>query len=221
MVTPRDLANEMLRLAGLGCANIEAVSPSHHLPALLEGLALAIDEGLRLPLVYNTNGYESLEILNLLDGVVDVYLPDLKYAHNEVARVYSDVADYVEVARAAILAMHSQVGNLVVDISGAAVKGLILRHLVLPNDLSGTSATLQWAARHLPVTCTLSLMAQYKPLHRGNEFPSLSRQLTPAEYDQAVDKAWELGFENAFVQDLASTEIGLPDFARDDPFDWD
>lgn len=220
-VTPRHLADEMFRLARLGCANVEAVSPSHHLPAFLEALAIAVEEGLELPVVYNTNGYESLETLELLDGVVDVYLPDLKYAQDDIARTYSDAADYVDVARAAILAMHAQVGSLAVGAAGAAVKGIILRHLVLPDKLAGTTATLRWAAAHLPLTSTLSLMAQYAPVHRSFEFPSLNRKLTPAEYDLAVDLAWELGFENTYVQDLEATDRGIPDFTSDEPFHWD
>ncbi len=219
-ITPRALASEMIRLQAQGCSNVEAVSPSHHLPGLLEALAIAVEGGLDLPLVYNTNGYESPDTLDLLDGIVDVYLPDLKYADEDAALKYSDAPDYVERARNAVLSMHAQVGNLVVDLPGRAVRGLLLRHLVLPHGASGTTETLRWIDRHLPSTVTVSLMAQYSPLHRSREFPPLNRRITPQEYDEAVDLAWDMGLENVFVQDLDSDEVGIPDFVSHQPFQW-
>jgi putative pyruvate formate lyase activating enzyme len=210
----------MLHLQRLGCANVEPVSPSHHLPGLLEALAIAVDAGLSLPVVYNTNAYESLETLELLDGIVDIYLPDIKYADDDIAAKYSDADNYVDTARTAILVMSSQVQDLVVGATGRALRGLILRHLVLPEDLSGTDATLRWASEQLPRTVTLSLMAQYAPLHRAKELPPLDRKLTAQEYDRAVNLAWDLGFHNAFVQDLESTDTCVPDFTREEPFDW-
>lgn len=219
-MAPRELAEAMLRLQAQGCSTIEPVSPSHHLPGLLEALAMAADQGLRLPLVYNTNGYESLEVLELLDGIVDVYLPDIKYADSGNAQQFSDVSDYIEIARAAILKMHTQVGNLVVDLQGVAVQGLIIRHLVLPEDIAGTRRTLAWIRDNLPPTVTISLMAQYLPLHRSTDFPPLHRPITQAEYDQPVDFAWDLGLEHVFIQDLESREIGVPDFQVDKPFNW-
>jgi putative pyruvate formate lyase activating enzyme len=211
----------MIDLRDRGCSVLEPVSPSHHLPGLLEALASAFERGVDLPVVYNSNGYEAPETLDLLEGVVDLYLPDLKYASNGRAEAYSDAKDYVRTARAAILKMYSQVGNLVVDIQGRAVRGMILRHLVLPGDLAGTRDTLAWIADNLPSTVTISLMAQYAPLHEAREFPPLDRGLTAEEYDEAVDLAWELGFENVFVQDTESLNVGIPDFGRDQPFDWD
>jgi len=219
-ISPDDLAEKMLALQAAGCSNIEPVSPSHHLPGLLEALAIARGKGLTLPVVYNTNGYESLETLELLDGIVDVYLPDLKYASNEAAGRYSDAADYVETARDAILAMHHQVGNLVVDMHGRAVRGLMLRHLVLPGNVAGSADTLTWIGENLPLTVTISLMAQYSPLHRSNRHPEINRRLSHAEYDRLVDLAWQMGFENVFVQDLASQDLGIPDFEQETPFDW-
>jgi len=219
-MTPRELSEAMLRLQAQGCSTIEPVSPSHHLPGLLEALAMAADQGLRLPVVYNTNGYESPETLDLLDGIVDIYLPDIKYADSENARRFSDVPDYVEIAREAVLKMHGQVGNLVVDLNGQARQGLIIRLLVLPEDVSGTYQTLAWIRDNLPRTVTLSLMAQYLPLHRGTEFPPLQRAITQEEYDRAVDFAWDLGLEQVFVQDLESRDVGIPDFQVDNPFNW-
>ncbi len=218
---PPVIASEMLRLQKQGCATLEPVSPSHHLPGLLEALALAAEQGLEIPIVYNTNGYEAPETLGLLEGIVDVYLPDLKYADTLQALLYSDVGDYVQIARSAVLEMHSQVGNLVVDVHGTAVRGLILRHLILPNGAAGTEATLNWIRDNLPITVTLSLMAQYSPLHRTSEIPQLNGKLTPQEYEDAVDLAWSLGFQNVYVQDMDSSDAGIPDFTLENPFVWD
>ncbi|MFH1113387.1 MAG: radical SAM protein [Pseudomonadota bacterium] len=220
-LSPAALASRMLGLQRQGCATLEPVSPSHHLPGLLEALALAREQGLDIPIVYNTNGYETPETLDLLDGIVDVYLPDLKYADPDRARLYSDAEDYVETSRAAILKMHSQVGNLVVDVHGTAVRGMILRHLVLPNGAAGTADILGWIRGNLPITVTLSLMAQYSPLHISGRFPELNRKPTPQEYEDAIDLAWTMGFENVFIQDLDSTDSGIPDFTRESPFVWD
>jgi putative pyruvate formate lyase activating enzyme len=220
-VSPDTLGQEILALQEKGCSTVEPVSPSHQLPALLEALALAVDGGLTLPIVYNTNAYESRETLDLLDGIVDVYLPDLKYASEANASRYSDSEDYVTTARAAIVQMHSQVGNLVVDLEGRAVKGLIVRHLVLPENVSGPFETLTWLGENLPLTVTLSLMAQYSPLHRSQDFPPLNRPVSLQEYEEVIDYAWEMGFENVFVQDLNAHESGIPDFNRPDPFIWE
>lgn len=217
---PRELSAAMLRLQAQGCSTIEPVSPSHHLPGLLEALAMAADEGLRLPVVYNSNGYESQEVIDLLDGVVDVYVPDIKYADANASRRYSDVADYPEVARNAVLKMHAQAGKLVLGLDGIATRGIIVRLLVLPDDAAGTEETLLWIHEHLPLTTTISLMAQYSPLHRGGDFPPLDRPITREEYDRAVDFAWNLGFEEVFVQEMDARNVGVPDFRVDKPFVW-
>ncbi len=182
---------------------------------------MAVEAGVTLPVVYNTNGYESPETLDLLDGIVDVYLPDLKYASQANASLYSDAENYVSTARAAILRMHSQVGNLVMDLTGRAIRGLIVRHLVLPDDASGTFETLTWLGENFPRTLMLSLMAQYTPLHRGRHFPPLNRPTTTREYEEAIDYAWAKGFENVFIQELDSQEAGIPDFSRHHPFSWE
>jgi putative pyruvate formate lyase activating enzyme len=217
---PEDLAAAMFDLQTQGCSTIEPVSPSHHLPGLLEALALAAEQGLHLPVVYNSNGYESPEVIELLDGVVDVYLPDIKYADAHASKRFSDVADYVEVARSAVLQMHAQVGDLVVNSEGIASRGIIIRLLVLPDDIARTEETLLWIQEHLPVTTSLSLMAQYTPLHRGREFPPLDRPITQEEYDRMVDFAWDLGFDQVFIQEMESRNIGVPDFQVDKPFIW-
>jgi putative pyruvate formate lyase activating enzyme len=221
VLSPDELALEILRLQTSGCSTIEPVSPTHHLPGLLKALAIAAEQGLDLPVVYNTNGYESVHTMELLDGIVDIYLPDLKYASNDEALKYSDATDYVEIARAAILKMHAQVGNLIVDVQGRGVRGMILRHLILPGGLSGTRETLAWVRDSLPITVTLSLMAQYTPLHSGKDFPPLDRTITCEEYEEAVDTAWDMGFENVFVQEMESRESGIPDFGLSEPFRWE
>lgn len=220
-IGPAELAEKMLELQRLGCSTVEPVSPSHHLPGFLDALAIATGKGLNLPIVYNTNGYERTETLELLDGIVDVYLPDLKYANAKSARELSEAPDYVDAARRAILQMFSQVGNLVVDTQGRAVRGLIVRHLILPNDAAGTDETLTWIADNLPITVTISLMSQFSPLHRSPHYPSVNRMLSADEYERAVDRAWDLGLENVFVQEMESTDVGVPDFTKTDPFDWD
>ncbi len=221
MMSPESLSDEILRLQENGCSTVEPVSPSHQLPAFLEAMAMAVEAGLTLPVVYNTNGYESLETLDLLDGIVDVYLPDLKYASSQTAGLFSDAEDYVSTARAAILRMHSQVGNLVTDLTGRAIRGLIVRHLVLPGDTAGTFETLTWLSENLPSTLTLSLMAQYSPLHRSQYFPPINRPTTYGEYEAAIDYAWTKGFENVFIQELDSQEAGIPDFSSHNPFSWE
>lgn len=220
-MTTEALADEMLRLQRLGCSTLEPVSPSHHLPGFLDALALATDKGLDLPVVYNTNGYEGAETLELLDGVVDVYLPDIKYADPARARELSDAPDYVETARRAIRRMYRQVGDLVVDVRERGVRGIIIRHLILPSDAAGTDETLAWIADNFPETVTISLMAQFSPLHLSAAFPFLNRVLSSNEYERAIDRAWDLGLENVFVQEMESKDVGVPDFTKSNPFDWD
>lgn len=216
-----ELAAQMLGLQSHGCATLEPVSPTHQLPAFLEALAQAVKRGLDLPIVYNTNGFECQETLALLEGIVDVYLPDLKYAHSQHAERYSCAPGYVEFARSAIMSMHRQVGDLVVTTEGLASRGLIVRHLVLPGDISGTKETLRWIKDKLSTSVTLSIMSQYVPMYKATAFGELNRKIIQEEYDRALDLAWDMGFENVFIQDMQSTELGTPDFTKEDPFDWD
>ena len=214
------LASEMISLQAQGALNIEPVSPTHQVHAFIEALELGLSKGLDLPIVYNCGGYESLDVVKLLDGIVDIYLPDLKYADNNAAAKYSDCPDYVEHARTAIVEMYSQVGDLKLDSDGNAVRGLMIRHLVLPNDISGSIDTLHWIQANLSVNVTISLMAQYSPQYEARRFNELNRRINRAEYDRAVDLCWELGFENVFIQDFQSQDLGLPDFSEDEPFRW-
>jgi putative pyruvate formate lyase activating enzyme len=207
------LARVMLDLQQQDCHNINLVSPSHVVPQIVEALLLAVPRGLRLPLVYNTNAYDSVEVLRQLDGVVDIYLPDLKYASDDVAKRFSSGDNYVALSRAAILEMFRQVGDeLLLAPDGTALRGLIIRHLVLPGGLAGTRESLAWVAENLSTRVALSLMSQYYPAHRAGEFPVLSRRTTAAEYAESLHVARDLGFERVWVQDSSAAMHYRPDF---------
>ena len=192
-VGPEELAAMMLELQAAGCHNINFVSPSHVVAQILAGVLLAAAAGLRLPLVYNTGGYDSPEALALLDGVVDIYMPDMKYGDSEMAHRYSHVREYVAANRAAVREMHRQVGDLVLDKRGLALRGLLVRHLVLPDDIAGTDDVLAFIAGELSTDTYLNLMDQYHPDHRAWENPPLDRRITRAEYARAVASAHRHG----------------------------
>jgi len=195
------LATMMLSLQKKGVHNIDLVTPTHFVPQILKALVIAADRGLRIPLVYNCAGYEHLHTLRLLDGVVDIYLPDAKYASNAEALRTSKMHHYVEYNRAALQEMYRQVGGLVVDEDGIAVRGLIIRHLVMPNGHAGTREVLTWIAEHLGSDIGLSVMDQYFPAYKAHNDPDLSRRLTWAEYREALDIVEDLPFENLFLQE--------------------
>ncbi len=192
-VEPDQLAAMMLSLQGQGCHNINFVTPSHVVAQIIEAVEIAANEGLRLPLVYNTGGYDSLEALQLLDGIIDIYMPDLKYDDSDKAHSYSHVRDYVEVNRAAVKEMHRQVGDLVVDENGIAQRGLLVRHLVLPNDVAGTDRVLEFLADEISTDTYVNIMDQYRPCYRANDYPALNRSLTSREYARARATAASLG----------------------------
>jgi putative pyruvate formate lyase activating enzyme len=204
-VSAEALAHLMLELQALGCPNVNWVTPEHVVPQLLEALALAAEEGLRVPIVYNTSSYDSAETLALLDGVVDVYMPDLKVWTPERARRYLRRPDYPEVARRSILEMHRQVGPLELDDRGLAVRGVLLRHLVMPGLLDETEAILRWVGRELGSDTYLNLMGQYRPegLVRGGDYPELDRRPRSDELERAVELAWELGLRRLDAGSLA------------------
>jgi putative pyruvate formate lyase activating enzyme len=217
------LAEMMLELQARGCHNINFVSPTHYVAQIVEALAIAAPRGLTLPLVYNTNSYDSPEALRLLDGIIDIYLPDLKYADDETARELSRIHGYVGAARASIVEMWRQVGPgpLKLGPDGMARRGLIIRHLVLPNDLADSEASLRWLREAVGPNVTLGLMAQYYPTNKADRHPLLSRRITAREYLRVVDLAQKLGFENLLVQDdLLAPEYYRPDFDREHPFHW-
>jgi putative pyruvate formate lyase activating enzyme len=192
-VSAAALASAMLALQASGCHNINLVSPSHVVAEILEALLLAAEQGLGLPLVYNTGGFDSPEALALLDGVVDIYMPDMKYADRLTARTLSRVADYPEVNRAAVREMHRQVGDLVVDEDGVAQRGLLIRHLVLPGGLAGTTAIMQFIADEISPDTYVNLMAQFRPAFRARDHPPLDRSLTAEEYAEALDATRRAG----------------------------
>ena len=192
-VGAEDLAAMMLELQAAGCHNVNLVTPSHVVAQVLEAVAIAAEAGLQIPLVYNTGGYDSPEALALLDGVVDVYMPDAKYGDSRVARRLSHVPDYVEVNRAAILEMHRQVGDLRVDADGLARRGLLVRHLVLPGGLASSEAVLRFLAEDVSRDTYLNLMAQYRPCYRADELPPLDRPVTREEFLRVVAVAQRLG----------------------------
>jgi len=192
-VEAEDLARMMLNLQAQGCHNINLVSPSHVVPQILAGLLIAAEAGLRLPLVYNTGGYDSLQTLALLEGVVDIYMPDMKYADAEVARRFSRVGNYPAVNQAAVKEMCRQVGDLVTDERGVAQRGLLVRHLVLPEELAGTAEIVRFLHDECSPQTYVNVMAQYRPCYRAHELPPLDRPITRQEYAEAVGLAQEAG----------------------------
>ncbi len=193
-LTDDQLATIMLELQQSGCHNINLVTPSHVVPQILAAVSLAARRGLVLPLVYNCSGYDRVETLQLLDGIVDIYMPDFKFWDSKVARDTCNAADYPESAKQALLEMHRQVGDLAIDnASGLAVKGILVRHLVLPGGLAGTAKIMAFLADSLSRNTYVNVMSQYRPCGRAREMPALAVALSPAEYDQAVGAAKAAG----------------------------
>jgi len=200
-ITVTELADRMLLLQKKGAHNINLVTPTHFVPQIVEALASAVQRGLRIPLVYNSNGYEDVETLKLLEGIIDIYLPDMKYGENSNAERYSGVNGYVERNRAAVYEMYRQVGVLQVDDKGIAQKGLIIRHLVLPGNAANTKEVLESIARISP-SIPVSLMSQYFPAHRAHAIPELNRKLSAEEYTFATDILDRFKLENGWTQPL-------------------
>ncbi len=213
----RELAHTFLKLSDQGVENINLVTPTQYILPILLALEVAYSEGLDIPLVYNTNGFDSVELIRLLDGVVDVWLPDLKYMASEPAGRFSHGANYPEVALAALRQMYAQAGPLRID-NGVATGGVIVRHLVLPDDISGSYAFLLWLNDEDMRDVTISLMSQYSPQHRASLYPEIARPPTAKEYQDIVAYAEKLDFEHVLIQEMASKDVYLPDFNRQQPF---
>ena len=197
LVSHEDLARMMIELQRRGCHNINLVTPTHVNPHIIKALRIAVAAGLRLPLVYNTGAYDSLEVVKKLDGIVDIYMPDFKYQDARAAAQYSSGASaYPAVAAEVIREMHRQVGVLRCDERGIAQRGLIIRHLVMPNNIAGTEQFVQWVARELSCDTYVNIMAQYRPEHRAADFPEISRRITSAEWQQALLWADEAALTN-------------------------
>jgi len=194
-VTPEELAMMMLELQERGCHNINFVSPSHVVPQILAGLLIAAQAGLCVPLVYNTGGYDSLESLELLEGVIDIYMPDMKYANPRIGLHYSKIRNYPTVNQAAVKEMHRQVGDLQINEHGLATRGLLVRHLVLPNGLAGTDQVVKFLAEDISLNTYINIMDQYRPAHKASQYPKLTRPITHKEYQQALDWAHDAGLK--------------------------
>lgn len=186
-ISDEELAAAMLRLQKMGCHNINFVTPSHYLPNIIRALVHAVEEGLNVPLVYNTGGYDRTEIIKMLEGVIDIYMPDYKYSDGEAAANYSQGArDYPGVAKIALKEMHRQVGVLQTDKNNIALRGLIIRHLVLPHDLAGTEAFVKFVAEELDPGTYVNIMSQYRPCYKASHYRELSRGIISREYQNAL-----------------------------------
>ncbi len=214
------LAEMMIELQDLGAHSIGFVSPSHFVPQIIKALKIAIGNGLHLPLIYNTNSYDSVEVLKLLDGIIDIYLPDIKYADDATAYKYSKIKNYVSISREALLEIFHQVGDsLIHDEFGIVQRGLIIRHLVLPNDLARSEDSLSWISKNLSRDVALSVMAQYYPANKALTLELLDRRIRESEYNRVVRIVDALGFTNGWIQDFESHEYYRPDFSdRAHPF---
>jgi len=199
----------------LGCHNINLVSPTHFVPQLVRAVLKAVPMGLKIPLVYNTNSFDSVETLKELDGIISIYLADLRYASDTWAEKFSQAPGYVAPAREAIKEMYGQVGELVVDEFGLARRGLIVRHLILPNGLASSEDSLTWLTDEISPTVTVSIMSQYLPLYRAKRIPLLARTISVSEYTAVLKLLDELGLENGWVQEMGASENYLPDFERE------
>jgi putative pyruvate formate lyase activating enzyme len=200
-----DMADMMLSLQKMGCHNINIVTPTHYSPHILLSLDIAAAKGLRLPLVYNTCGWERLEILKQLDGIVDIYLPDFKYSDGKMAAKYSSEADtYPEVTQKALLEMHRQVGVAKTAKDGLMYRGLMIRHLVMPNNVGGTKKVINWIAENLPKDTYVNIMAQYRPMYKAFNYPEIARRITQKEYEDAVNWAKAAGLTNLDIQGYRS-----------------
>jgi putative pyruvate formate lyase activating enzyme len=204
----------------LGCHNINLVSPSHFVPQIVRAVLEAVPMGLHIPLVYNTSGYDSIKSLRELDGIIYIYLPDLRYASDEWARKFSQAPNYVAHDRAGIKEMYRQVGDVILDEAGVAQRGLIVRHLILPNKLAGSKESLTWLVKEVSPRVTVSIMSQYYPAHRAPRIPSLARTISRKEYAEVVELVNRLGLENGWLQEMGAAKNYLPDFASEGhPFD--
>ncbi len=200
----QDLAKEYIKLQNLGALNINLVSATQYIPQVAESLKIAKENGLILPIVYNTNGYETVEGLRILEGLVDIYLPDLKYYNDKYSIKYSKARDYFNIATNAILEMYTQVGAPKYDENGIIQKGLMIRHLLLPGLKEDSKLVLKWIRENLPLAIPISLMAQYTPVYKALSMEDINRRITEEEYEDIIDYFFEIGLENGLAQDYSS-----------------
>lgn len=197
-VFKEELAEIMLKLQSYGCHNINLVTPTPQVPQILSALVLAIKRGLKIPLVYNTGGYDSVETLKLLDGIVDIYMPDFKYSDGRIAEKYSSTPKYPQIVKEAIKEMHRQVGDLIIDKDGIAKRGLLVRHLVLPEDIAGTKEVMEFLAKEISKDTFVNVMDQYRPCFKAKDYPPLDRRITYQEYQRARKLAKEAGLKRIY-----------------------
>jgi len=197
-VSTEELASSMLNLQQRGCHNINFVTPTHFTPQIAEALVMAVEKGLEIPLVYNCGGYESVETLKLLEDIVDIYMPDIKYSINENALKYSGVQNYWGIVTAAVKEMHRQVGNLKISKRGLAQRGLLIRHLVLPNDIAGSKKVIDFVADEISKDSYINIMDQYRPAYNASNYEKLNRRITPSEYKEVIDYAFSKGLRRGF-----------------------
>ncbi|PKL52078.1 MAG: radical SAM protein [Nitrospira bacterium HGW-Nitrospira-1] len=216
-LTIDELVSEMLRLQDAGAHNINFVSPSHMIFQMADAIDSAKRKGLVVPVVYNSNGYDSVDALRQIRGLVDIYLPDIKYPDNKSGKLFSNVDDYADIVPEVLREMLNQVGNLEMDNAVIAVRGLLVRHLVLPGQLDNSRRCLDFLAGLSP-DIHVSIMSQYSPQYKAGAYPGINRTLTEKEYDEITDYALGLGLENAFIQKLESQRHYLPDFDQEEPF---
>ena len=197
-MTVEELAFSMLSLQKRGCHNVNFVTPTHYTPQIVKALKIAIEKGLRIPIVYNCGGYEAKSTIELLDGIVDIYMPDIKYGDVENAKRYSNAPDYFDRCKEAVKEMHRQVGDLKVDESGIAYRGLLIRHLVLPNGIAGSAEVLKFVATEISKESYVNIMMQYRPMYKAHEYKELNRGIKMSEYREAIDIAREWGLHRGF-----------------------
>ena len=205
-ITVEELANIMIKQQENGVENINLVTPTSYALHIIEAIKIAKNKGLYRPIVYNTNGYENVETLRLLEGYVDIYLPDLKYYFNELGQKYSNVSNYFEVVTKAIQEMYRQVGPPKLDANGMMQKGLMIRHLVLPNNIENSKKVLSWIKENIDNNVFVSIMAQYFPTYKAKNVDELSRKLTKQEYEEIENYLYDLDLENGYIQELGEHE---------------
>ena len=205
-ITIEELANIMIKQQEKNVQNINLVTPTSYALHIVEAIKIARKKGLKIPIVYNTNGYESVETLKLLEGYVDIYLPDLKYYYDDLAKKYSKVDNYFEIATKAIQEMYRQVGAPVLDDNGVMKKGLMIRHLILPNEVKNSKKVLKWVKENIDSNVYVSIMAQYFPTYKAKEIPEIARKITKEEYKKVENYLYELDLENGYIQGLGEHE---------------
>jgi len=196
-VTPADMAKMMLKLQKMGCHNINFVTPTHYVPHIVEAISIAVEEGLSLPIVYNCGGYESEEVIRLLEGIFDIYMPDIKFLEPSLSKRYLNAKDYPQVVTKVLKEMQRQVGDLIIDEDGIAKRGLLIRHLVMPSCTEDTKRILEFVRNEISENAFVNIMAQYRPCYRAEEFPEIARRITKEEYYFALEYARSIGLRRA------------------------